>query len=336
MKDPTASSRKLDHIKLAFDSAISKSMLDHRFIYEPMLSSLPGTKQGDERSFGAKKTRYPIWVSSMTGGTELANKINKRLAKICGQYGLAMGLGSCRQLLDSDEYLNDFMVRDLMPDQPLFANLGIAQVEELIKNKETHKIDQLLGKLGADGLIIHVNPLQEWLQPEGDVIKVAPIDTIKSILAQGKYPIIVKEVGQGFGKESMRRLLSLPLEAVDFAANGGTNFAKIELFRSDEIKKEVYQNVSNLGHDAETMVRWANELVAEGLEVKAKQVIISGGIKNFLDGYYHVHLSDLKSSYAMASGFLKYALESEEELEHFVQLQLRGYDMAQAMLRINK
>jgi len=84
------------------------------------------------------------------------------------------------------------------------------------------------------------------------------------------------------------------------------------------------------------MVRWANELIVEGLEVKAKQIIISGGIKNFLDGYYHVHLAEVTSSYAMASGFLKYALESEEELEEFVQYQLKGYDMAQAMLRINK
>lgn len=301
-----------------------------------MLSPLPGNKIGEERSFGGRSIRYPIWVSSMTGGTELANKINKRLAKMCGQYGLAMGLGSCRQLLDSDEYLNDFMVRDLMPDQPLFANLGIAQVEELLEKNELEKIDALLGKLLADGLIIHVNPLQEWLQPEGDKITVAPIDTIKSILATAKYPIIVKEVGQGFGKESMRALLNLPLEAVDFAANGGTNFSKIELFRSDEIKKEVYQQVSNLGHDAEVMVNWANQLIAEGTEINAKQIIISGGVKNFLDGYYYVHLCDLKSSYAMASGFLKYALEGEDALDQFVQLQLKGYDMAQAMLSINK
>ncbi len=311
-------------------------MLDTRFIYEPMLSPLPGTKEGDLRSFGGRTMKYPIWVSSMTGGTELANKINKRLSKICGQYGLAMGLGSCRQLLDSDEYLNDFTVRNLMPDQPLFANLGIAQVEELLKNNETHKIDALLSKLEADGLIIHVNPLQEWLQPEGDKIYVAPIDTIKSLLAIAKYPIIVKEVGQGFGKESMKALLSLPLEAVDFAANGGTNFSKIELSRSEKLKKEVYMQVSNLGHDAKSMVQWANEIISEGAEVKAKQLIISGGIKNFLDGFYHIHLANIESSYAMASGFLKYAMESEEELDQFVQLQLKGYDMAQAMLRINK
>lgn len=272
----------------------------------------------------------------MTGGTELANKINKSLAAMCGKYGLGMGLGSCRQLLHSDEYLGDFMVKELMPDQPLFTNLGIAQVEELLENDEVDKIDSLIQKLSADGLIIHVNPLQEWLQPEGDKINVAPIETIKSLLAVAQYPIIVKEVGQGFGKASMKALLSLPLEAVDFAANGGTNFSKIELFRSDLIKQEVYEKISNLGHDAYTMVNWANELVDEGLDIKAKQLIVSGGVKNFLDGYYFVKASKIEATYGMASGFLKYALESDAELDQFVQLQLEGYDMAQAMLRINQ
>ena len=300
-----------------------------------MLSPLPGNIHGNERSFGGKKMKYPIWVSSMTGGTELANKINKSLAAMCGKYGIGMGLGSCRQLLHSDQYLSDFMVRDLMPEQPLFANLGIAQVEELIERKELDKIDTLLEKLSADGLIVHVNPLQEWLQPEGDQIKMAPIETIKTLLDQVKYPVIVKEVGQGFGKESLRALLSLPLEAVDFASNGGTNFSKIELFRSNEIKQEVYKQISNLGHDAYTMMNWTNELVDEDLDIKAKQLIISGGVKNFLDGYYFVSASKIEATYGMASGFLKYALESDEELDQFVQLQLEGYDMAQAMLRTN-
>lgn len=272
----------------------------------------------------------------MTGGTELANKINKSLAAMCGKYGLGMGLGSCRQLLHSDQYLEDFMVKELMPDQPLFANLGIAQIEELIERDEIDKIETLLQKLSADGLIIHVNPLQEWLQPEGDKINVSPIVTIKTLLEKVDYPIIVKEVGQGFGKASMKALLELPLEAVDFASNGGTNFSKIELFRSNPIKQEVYKQISNLGHDAYAMTKWSNEIVEEGLDIKTKQLIVSGGVKNFLDGYYFVESSKLKATYGMASGFLKYALESDQELDQFVKLQLEGYDMAQAMLRINQ
>lgn len=301
-----------------------------------MLSPLPANKDLANVTIGNKTMNYPIWISSMTGGTKLANSINKRLAEICGKYGLGMGLGSCRQLLDSDQYFGDFDVRELMPEQPLFANLGIAQVEQLLEKNELEKITTLISKLRADGLIVHVNPLQEWLQPEGDKINHSPIETITSLLSEINIPIIVKEVGQGFGKNSMKELLALPLEAVDFAANGGTNFAKLELYRSDEIRQDVFQNISLLGHDAESMVHWANELKEDGSKIETKRLIISGGVKNFLDGYYYTQLSSIPSVYAMASGFLKYALESLESLDKFTSLQIEGFKMANAMLRIRK
>ena len=90
-----------------------------------------------------------------------------------------MGLGSCRSLLTSDEHLADFAVRPLLgPDLPLYANLGIAQLEVLIKQGDLHLIDSLIQRLDADGLIIHVNPLQEWFQPEGDRFEQPPLRTI--------------------------------------------------------------------------------------------------------------------------------------------------------------
>ncbi len=333
-EDPSASSRKLDHIKLAFQSAISVSSLDQRFSYEPMLAPLSGNRSLPTFNLGGKTMNYPIWISSMTGGTELANTINKRLAAICGKYKLGMGLGSCRQLLYSDEYLDDFSVRQYMPDQPLYANLGIAQVEQLLANGELSKIKELIIKLEADGLIVHVNPLQEWLQPEGDKILKSPIETIRELLVIADYPVIVKEVGQGFGKESLRQLLTLPLEAIDFAANGGTNFSKIELYRSDKIVQEVFEKISYLGHDAESMVLWTNQLIEEMPKVNAKNIIVSGGIKNFLDGYYFTQKVNMPSIYGMASGFLKYALESVEALEQFTELQLDGLKMANALLKL--
>jgi len=299
-----------------------------------MISPLSGNQPVHISTIAGKKMDHPIWISSMTGGTELANTINKRLAGICGRYNLGMGLGSCRQLLENDDYLDDFKVRQLMPNQPLFANLGIAQVEQLIEKKEGEKMKSLVKKLEADGLIVHVNPLQEWLQPEGDKIFVSPLVTIKQLLDQVDFPIIVKEVGQGFGKESLKELLKLPLEAVDFAANGGTNFSKIELFRSDEIVQDVFEKISYLGHDAETMVNWTNQLLAQMSDVKAKNIIVSGGVKNFLDGYYFINKVKMPSIYGMASGFLKYALESVEALEKFTELQLDGLKMANALLKI--
>lgn len=279
---------------------------------------------------------YPIWVSSMTGGTEEAKTINQRLAQICGEFGLGMGLGSCRQLLYSDERLSEFSIRKYMPDAPLFANLGIAQIEELLAKNQSNLINLLIYKLEADGLIIHINPLQEWLQPEGDIIKDAPIDTIKKLISTIDIPIIVKEVGQGMGINSLKALLNLPIEAVDFAANGGTNFSKLELFRATEVEKNVLKNVAFLGHDCNTMVNWTNSIKQESQNLLCKKLIISGGIKDFLDGYYLTEKSKIPAVYGMASGFLKQARIGMEELRHFTKLQIEGLKMAKSLLSVKQ
>ena len=135
--DPSASSRKQDHIEMAFASQVIQQELDHRFYYEPLLNPHP-QKTDLSLDFLDKSMKVPIWVSSMTGGTKMARIINHNLARACGEFGMGMGLGSCRSLLYSDEYLPDFAVRSLIgPDYPLFANLGIAQLEQLIaKDKQ--------------------------------------------------------------------------------------------------------------------------------------------------------------------------------------------------------
>ena len=159
--DITAESRKRDHIELAFRSQISD--LDTRFYYEPMLAAHPTDTAALATDFLGKKLCAPMWVSSMTGGTEQAQIINRNLAQACGEFGLGMGLGSCRKLLFDDARLADFVVRQYMGyEVPLFANLGIAQLEALIAANQLYRINDLLDKLEADGLIIHVNPLQEW------------------------------------------------------------------------------------------------------------------------------------------------------------------------------
>lgn len=331
--DPNAPSRKKDHIELAFKSRVDQSELDHRFYYEPMQGVHPLVGAGEAFQFLGTTFKQPIWVSSMTGGTALAGKINSNLARACKEFGLGMGLGSCRALLESDEYLADYQVRKEIGEQALYANLGIAQVEQLISEKSTYKIAQLIEKLEANGLIIHVNPMQEWLQPEGDKILVNPIETIKKIIDQVDTRIMVKEVGQGFGINSMKALMQLPLQAIEFSAGGGTNFASLELMRSDETMQETYQKISSLGHGAEEMVTFYNQAKNElGDKAICQEIIVSGGVKDFLDGYYYINKLNGNAIYGQASAMLKHAKENYESLQRFVSAQIAGLELAKNFL----
>lgn len=334
--DPTAVSRKKDHIELAFKSRVEAGELDDRFFYEPLLSAHPAQGSLTPVSFLGKTLRAPMWVSSMTGGTAEANVINHNLARACAEFGLGMGLGSCRSLLYTDEYLADFDVRDTIgPDLPLYANLGVAQIERLFEKKEGERIPALLQKLRADGLIVHVNPLQEAMQPEGDVFGQPPLVTIQELLQTFDLKIIVKEVGQGFGPESLRALLQLPIEAVEFAAAGGTNFSKLELLRSDPVKQMIFEKIATVGHSAAEMLGFVNALKAElGHRCQVRNLIISGGVRDFLDGYFLLKKSAIPAVYGQASGFLKHARGEYAQLQDFVQAQVRGLELAQAFLRV--
>ncbi|MDO8366603.1 MAG: isopentenyl-diphosphate delta-isomerase [Saprospiraceae bacterium] len=334
--DPTAVSRKKDHIDLAFRSRVESGQLDQRFYYEPLLAAHPAPGALAAFPFLGKILRTPIWVSSMTGGTALAGKINHQLARACAEFGMGMGLGSCRQLLYSDEHLPDFDVRNTMgADLPLFANLGVAQIEKLFEQKETDRIPLLLQKLRVDGLIVHVNPLQEAMQPEGDVFKRSPLEVVQELLQRFDFKIIVKEVGQGFGPESLRALLQLPLAAIEFAAAGGTNFAKLELLRSSAVKQEIFEKIAALGHTAVEMLGWTNALHAElGERCRTPNLILSGGVSDFLDGYFLTKKSTLPAVYGQASGFLKHAQGEYAELKAYVAAQVRGLELAGAFLKI--
>jgi isopentenyl-diphosphate Delta-isomerase len=328
------SKRKSDHIDLALRSQLQT--VDSRFMYEPLLGKHP-VKKSSPFEFLGKKMSTPIWASSMTGGAEHAGDINRNLARVSGKYGLGMGLGSCRIILQDNTHLSDFTMRKLLGDDvPFFANLGIAQIEEIVSNGQINLIHELIDKTETDGLIIHVNPIQEWLQPEGDVLTTSSIETISSLIDSFDKPLIVKEVGQGMGIGSLRALMELPLAAIDFGAFGGTNFSLLELLRGQEINREAYSSLANIGHTAEEMVGFCNLLYKENAEFRSTEVIISGGVSNFLDGYYLMNKLNSKSVYGQASALLKPAAQGYDFLDQFVETQIRGLELAKEFLRIKE
>jgi isopentenyl-diphosphate delta-isomerase len=240
-----------------------------------------------------------------------------------------MGLGSCRALLDSNASMPDFDMRDIIgEDLPLYANLGISQVEQLVERRQMDKIRVLIDKLRADGLIVHVNPLQEFFQPGGDRLKQAPITSIKHLLDAADFPVIVKEVGQGMGPASLRELIRLPLAAIEFAALGGTNFSKLEMLRSKEGTMDSYGPLASVGEPAGDMVNYVNKILSDESSINCRQMIISGGIKTFLDGFYQMKRLNTTSVFGQASGFLRYAKEGYDVLEHYVRQQVNGLNLA--------
>lgn len=327
--------RKDSHVALALEAR--NEAIDERFYYEPMMAAHPKQEEKWPVNIGTKKLDYPVWISSMTGGTAKTNEINKRLAKAAGKFGLGMGVGSARIALEAPEKIKDFDLRPLLgPDCPYFLNFGIAQIEKMIKSKSLPAIKDLVCQLDADGVIIHVNPLQEWMQPEGDRIEQPPMDTIKYFLEALDLPLIVKEVGQGFGYESMKALLQLPLAAVEFAANGGTNFSKLELLRNHTKSKYLMPFVQ-VGQSAGEMVALSNQIMDElGNKIKCRTFIVSGGIKNFLDGYYYIQRSEGNAVYGQASEMLKQAQVSQVALEDFIQNQVEGLMLARTFLTVKK
>ncbi len=326
--------RKLEHIKLALESQTTLAEQDLRFNYEPLLSAHPENPDLGVQFLG-KMMRTPIWVSSMTGGTGISRIINGNIARACREFGMGMGLGSCRKILFDRTDWADFNFRDEIGDQPFWANLGIAQLEELLASKDIQAVVDLVGELRADGLIVHVNPLQEWFQPEGNRLKQPPLQTIQQLLDQVSLKLIVKEVGQGFGPESLRQLLSLPIEAIEFGAYGGTNFSKLEMFRDNPQRLETSLPFAFVGESASQMINSVNQILKENPNTVCRQLIISGGIQNALDGYYLTSKSQLPAIFGMASGVLKHASESYESLAGFLRNQVQMLSLARAYLKIN-
>jgi len=327
-------SRKKDHLDLTLRSQVTKDLVNKKFFYEPALSAHP-LKDLPEIDFLNKKLSLPVWVSSMTGGTAQAKHINTNLAKVCREYGMGMGLGSCRPLLENSSRLDDFNMRPIIGDElPLIANLGIAQIEELLEKDEVEKLIQMVKLLNVDGLFVHLNPIQEYLQPEGDRILLPPMETLKRLLEKVDFPIFVKEVGQGMGPKSIEALMSLDLAGIEFGAFGGTNFAQMELFRSGELKQDLLAPIANIGHTAEDMVDFLNDL--PHAMIADKNIIISGGISNWLEGYYLLEKIKYPAVFGQASAFLKNAQGDYKQLSDYVSNLKQGLLLAHSYLRIRE
>jgi len=225
--------RKADHIRINVEEDVSfkrlSSGLDSYFFMHKALPEIDFAKIDTTTRYLGKTLKTPLMISSMTGGTHEAYEINRVLATAAQEVGMAMGLGSVRAAIEDSALAYTFQVRDVAPDIPLYANLGAVQLNYGYGLEQCKRAVELCE---ADGLILHFNALQEAVQPEGDSDFSGLLDKVERICRGMQVPVIAKEVGWGFDKETARQLVSVGISAIDVAGAGGTSWSQVEMYRA--------------------------------------------------------------------------------------------------------
>ncbi|HEU4343733.1 MAG TPA: type 2 isopentenyl-diphosphate Delta-isomerase [Candidatus Binatia bacterium] len=303
--------RKKEHLELCLDTesiiSPSGSGLDR---YEFVHNALPDLDIAEidlSTNFLGKQLRAPILISSMTGGFDLARKVNRNLATAAQKLGLAMGVGSQRVALEETAVAGSFHVRDVAPDVLLLANLGAVQLNYGYTIDHCRRAVRMID---ADALIFHLNVLQEAVQPEGNRNFKGLGDRIGAICRQLEVPVMVKEVGSGISADVALRLRQAGVKAIDVAGRGGTSWYAVEAKRA-----------ARGGKPAETTFReWGIPTDEALIQVRKAapdiQLVASGGIRTGLDIAKSIALgADMA---AFGQPLLAPALESADKVIEFI------------------
>lgn len=300
--------RKSEHISIALHKDVefhhlSTGLERYSFIYEALPEINRGEVDTSVSIFGHKLS-MPLIISSMTGGTGEGAEYNRLFAEAAQRFGIAMGVGSQRIALEDPAAADTFRVRDIAPDIFLFANLGAVQLNN---GCDVESCVRAVEMIDADALFLHLNPLQECVQPNGNTDFRDLAGRIKEVCEALDVPVLVKEVGHGISARTAELLARAGVEGIDVAGAGGTSWAKVESYRRGESIR------SGLGMAlGEWGIPTVDSLLAVRQAAPRMTVIASGGIRTG---------EDIAKSIALGAGaagvalpFLKAASISREEL----------------------
>jgi len=313
--------RKVEHVKIVAQKGemdrrkfyFDEIRLTHRALPEIDLKAIDPSVE-----FMGKKLSFPLLISSMTGGGDkLFRKINSNLAAAAEAEGVAMGVGSQRIFFTEPTARSSFDLRNVAPTTLLFSNLGAVQFNEDMTLAHARAVVQVLK---ADALCLHLNPLQEAVQPEGDTNFSNLWKKIGEIVQGLEVPVIVKEVGAGISKADAELLIKAGVKYIDIAGSGGTSWSRIEGERSDD------PSLGDLFQD------WGipTPLALEQLAPLGVTLIASGGIRSGLDMAKAVVLG--ASLCGLARPFLNPAMESVDEVRKVIQRLKREFVTAMFLL----
>lgn len=228
----TTETRKLDHLRIVLEEdvaakGITSGWARYRFTHRA-LPELDLSEIDTRVTLFGKRLQAPLLISSMTGGANDAERINLLLAEAAETMGVAMGVGSQRAALSNPQLARTYQVRKVAPTTVLLANLGAVQFNYGYGVAECRRAVEMIE---ADALILHLNALQEAVQPEGDTNFKGLLNKIGQVCRELDVPVIVKEVGNGIGAADARRLIEVGVSAIDVAGAGGTSWSEVERFR---------------------------------------------------------------------------------------------------------
>lgn len=304
-------SRKADHIRINIERDVRAKGVDAGFdAYAFEHQALPDIDLADVDLSAELLNAHlnaPLLISCMTGGTPEAKRINSTLASVAQEFGLAMGLGSARALLEDPRSLDSFDVRDNAPNVLLLANLGAVQLN---KGYGVDDCKRLLDMLRADALVLHLNALQEALQPEGDTCFRGLLPKIAQVCETLGSPVVVKEVGWGIAPDDVIALFDAGVAAVDLAGAGGTSWSEVERYRMPERwHEDVAAEFAGWGIPTATCLRKARRAAPKAT------LIASGGIRSGLDAAKAIALG--ADAAGIAGPFLRAADQGPDEARNF-------------------
>jgi isopentenyl-diphosphate delta-isomerase len=227
------SQRKKEHLELCINDDVGFKTKTSGFeMYDFVhyaITEIDINKIDFSTKFFNKKIDYPFLISCMTGGTEEAENINAQLAVVAEELKIPIGVGSQRQALENKQFRESYKaIRKNAPTIQVLGNLGAA---EIVKLKSIKSINELIDLIAADAFVIHVNPLQELIQPEGTPYFKGLLKSISKLVKEIEIPVIVKEVGSGINSEAAEKLLDVGVKGIDVAGAGGTSWAGVEMLR---------------------------------------------------------------------------------------------------------
>ncbi len=299
---PGMSARKAQHLSICIDDdrysvESSNTRLEEAHLVHHALPEVNAADVTSATTFLDRPVSMPVFISSMTGGSDGAYQVNKDLATAAEELKIPVGMGSIRILLRKPDVIEHFRLKRFAPSVPVFANIGGVQ----LPGEDHDRLYRLVEELQVDAIAVHLNPGQELVQPGGDHNFFGVADGISRFVAGSPVPVIVKETGFGIHPGEVARLMEMGVRYVDIAGAGGTNWNRVEGYRNDNRAAAA----AAMQFDAWGM---PTGLILAALGRSVTGILASGGIRTGMDVLTALALG--AEGVGMALPFIRRVVES--------------------------